>query len=145
MKMTYKMVPENMAIGAPRFSISQTSAMVPPTLHMGAEAARPAIMRATTRVAAFFARALGRVKMKYRKRLMQYIGRRPNTSDSGARNRGLRGKGISDVKDRSEKRYGPKTESHDEACHCEIGDLLFNVKVPCRPCDATIAIKKQNG
>lgn len=37
---------------------------LPPTLHMGAEAARPAISRLTTNVAIFGASALGRVKMK---------------------------------------------------------------------------------
>ena len=42
------------------------------------------------------------------------------------------------------KQYRPKTKSHDEACHCEIGDLLFNVKIPCGPSQATFAIKKQN-
>jgi len=31
------------------------------------------------------------------------------------------------------KQYGPKTESHDEACHCEVGDFLFNVKIHCGP------------
>jgi len=45
--------------------------MVSPTLHIGAEAAKPAIIPVITRVAAFFARAFWRVKRKYKKRLMQ--------------------------------------------------------------------------
>lgn len=61
---THKIVPEKIPIGAPRFSVSQTSAIVPPTLHMGAEAARPAIIRGTMSVPATWARALGRVNMK---------------------------------------------------------------------------------
>jgi hypothetical protein len=56
---------------------------------MGAEAARPAISRLTTKVAIFGANALGRVKMKYRKMLMQYMGFLPKTSESGANIRGL--------------------------------------------------------
>jgi len=53
----YKRVPEKRAIGTPRFSTAQTSMMVPPTQS-------PAIIRATTRVAAFFASMLGSMKMK---------------------------------------------------------------------------------
>lgn len=40
---TYKMVSENTAIGIPRSLASQISAMVPPTLVIGAEEAVPAI------------------------------------------------------------------------------------------------------
>ncbi len=42
-KITYKIVMENTAIGIPLSSIAQISAMLPPTLHIGAEAAKPAI------------------------------------------------------------------------------------------------------
>jgi hypothetical protein len=58
------MVTEKIAMGAPRCSIDHTSAIVPPTLHIGAEAAKPASILPMMRVAPFFARALGRVKMK---------------------------------------------------------------------------------
>ena len=43
-----------------------------------------------------------------------------------------------------EKQYGSKTESQDKACHCEIGGLLFNVKIPCGSSHATFTIKKEN-
>lgn len=56
---------------------------------MGAEAAKPASCRPTTRVAAFFASALGRVNTKKKSMLMQYIGFLPTTSDIGAKNNGL--------------------------------------------------------
>ena len=60
----YKIVPEKFPIKAPRFPVSQTSAMVPPTLHMGAEAARPTIIRGTMSVPATWGRALERVNTK---------------------------------------------------------------------------------
>ena len=70
MKTTYKMVLEKMAMGTPQFSISQTSAMVLTTLHIGAEANKPVTIQMTTRVVAFFTKVLERVKMKYKERVM---------------------------------------------------------------------------
>ena len=70
MKTTYKMVLEKMAMETPQFSISQTSAMVLTTLHIGAEANKPVTIQMTTSVVAFFIKVLERVKMKYKERMM---------------------------------------------------------------------------
>jgi len=78
-----KMANENAAIGIPRSSTAQISAILqdhnqelmyhqqkrfktylPPTLQIGADAASPANILPTTSVAEFLARADGRVKMK---------------------------------------------------------------------------------
>lgn len=83
------MANENVAIGRPRSSTAQISATLPPTLQIGADAASPANCLPITRVAAFFARALGRVNIKKNRMLMLYGSRRPVTSDNGAKNNGL--------------------------------------------------------
>lgn len=88
---TYKIANENVAIGIPRSSIAHISAILPPTLQMGADAANPANCLPMTSVAAFLASALGNVKIKKNNMLSMYGRRLPETSDNGAKNNGLRG------------------------------------------------------